>query len=92
VRYPLSVGWLFPPAGGWRGLSLGHDNWRAANHIGDSTILDRYVQRIATLPDVQPVTTASLTALHIPPSTLVGYYDLIVETVAALVQDVAGPY
>ena len=73
---------------GLRDLTLGHDTWRAAEDIGDASILDEYVDAIQALPDSESVSANAVKGFRVGPEAVVEDYARIVEIVAHLVQRV----
>jgi hypothetical protein len=85
---PVTVGWVFPPTSGLKGLrdfNMGFESQVAAKNPDIGPILDGYVERVSALPGANRTTQASLTAYHLQPSDVVSGLQQIVDELAQIV-------
>lgn len=90
---PLSIAWLFPPGVyGWMGLldlTLGFGTSVEQTPLAAPTLKD-YVERVATLPGVEPAKPDWLNGYHLNPDTVVRNRHQIADIVAELARRVSG--
>jgi len=92
-REPVTVAWLFPPGvPGWMcllDLTLGYSD-SAGETPSVVSALEDYVEKIATLPGVEPAKPDWHHGYHLTPGMTVRNYNQIADILAELVRRVSG--
>ena len=89
---PVSIAWLFPPGRiGWMGLTdltLGYDVMSAERVLDRQHALDRYIESVSLLPDIEKVDKQGLVGYAIRPGVVVAHQQQIAEILSELVEEI----